>query len=29
VFWYGLDGDFATIARCVAHCAQRPATLVG
>lgn len=26
VFWYGLD-DFETIARCVAHCAQRPATL--
>ena len=26
VFWYGID-DFATIERCVAHCAQRPATL--
>ncbi|MBB6183593.1 acetylglutamate kinase [Oleiagrimonas soli] len=26
VFWYGLDG-FDAIARCVAHCAQRPATL--
>lgn len=26
VFWYGL-GDFDTIARCVAHSAQRPATL--
>ncbi|GAB3036675.1 acetylglutamate kinase [Oleiagrimonas citrea] len=26
VFWYGLD-DFDAIARCVAHCAQRPATL--
>ncbi len=28
VFWYGLDGDFATIARCVAHCVARPQTLV-
>jgi acetylglutamate kinase len=28
VFWYGLDGDFDTIARCVAHCAQRQPTLV-
>ena len=27
VFWYGI-GDFATIERCVAHCAQRPATLL-
>ncbi|HUW54952.1 MAG TPA: acetylglutamate kinase [Rhodanobacter sp.] len=26
VFWYGLD-DFATIARCVAHCAAREPTL--
>ena len=26
VFWYGIY-DFATIERCVAHCAQRPATL--
>nr|WP_329740931.1 acetylglutamate kinase [Dyella sp. A6] len=29
VFWYGLDGSFDTIARCVAHCAQRQPTLVG
>ncbi|KZC16400.1 MULTISPECIES: acetylglutamate kinase [unclassified Rhodanobacter] len=29
VFWYGLDGNFDTIARCVAHCAQRQPTLVG
>ena len=28
VFWYGLDG-FDTIARCVAHCSDRPATLIG
>jgi acetylglutamate kinase len=28
VFWYGL-GDFATIERCVAHCALRQATLEG
>jgi acetylglutamate kinase len=28
VFWYGLDGDFSRIARCVAHCAQRAPTLV-
>ena len=28
VFWYGLDG-FDAIARCVAHCRARPATLVG
>ncbi|MEN6540692.1 MAG: acetylglutamate kinase [Mizugakiibacter sp.] len=28
VFWYGLDG-FDAIARCVAHCATRPATLIG
>lgn len=28
VFWYGLDGDFAAISRCVAHCAQRAPTLV-
>ncbi len=28
VFWYGLDGDFALIARCVEHCAQRAPTLV-
>lgn len=27
VFWYGID-DFDTIARCVAHCAQRQPTLV-
>ncbi|MET3654488.1 acetylglutamate kinase [Dyella japonica] len=27
VFWYGLE-DFDTIARCVAHCAQRQPTLV-
>ncbi|MFC4762522.1 acetylglutamate kinase [Dyella koreensis] len=27
VFWYGLK-DFDEIARCVAHCATRPATLV-
>lgn len=27
VFWYGLP-DFATIERCVAHCAARPATLM-
>ncbi|HET6587995.1 MAG TPA: acetylglutamate kinase [Oleiagrimonas sp.] len=29
VFWYGLDGDFDTIARCVAHCAQRQPTFIG
>ncbi|RCS31033.1 acetylglutamate kinase [Rhodanobacter denitrificans] len=29
VFWYGLDGNFDTIAGCVAHCAQRQPTLVG
>jgi acetylglutamate kinase len=29
VFWYGLDGSFDTIARCVAHCAQRQPTLEG
>ena len=28
VFWYGLDG-FEAIARCVAHCRARPATLIG
>ncbi|HEU4856421.1 MAG TPA: acetylglutamate kinase [Rhodanobacteraceae bacterium] len=28
VFWYGLDGDFSVIARCVAHCAGRQPTLV-
>jgi len=28
VFWYGLDGNFDTIARCVAHCAERQPTLV-
>lgn len=28
VFWYGLDGDFAAISRCVEHCAQRAPTLV-
>ncbi len=28
VFWYGLDG-FDAIARCVAHCRARPATLIG
>jgi len=27
VFWYGLDGSFDTIARCVAHCARRQPTL--
>ncbi|HET8898913.1 MAG TPA: acetylglutamate kinase [Rhodanobacteraceae bacterium] len=29
VFWYGLDGNFDTIARCVAHCAARQPTLIG
>ena len=29
VFWYGLGAGFETIERCVAHCAQRQATLVG
>jgi acetylglutamate kinase len=29
VFWYGLDGDFSAIGRCVAHCAQRAPTLAG
>jgi acetylglutamate kinase len=28
VFWYGL-GEFDLIARCVAHCRDRPATLIG
>jgi len=28
VFWYGLDADFKTIERCVAHCVQRKATLM-
>ena len=28
VFWYGLGADFETIERCVAHCAQRKATLI-
>ncbi len=28
VFWYGLDDDFTTIARCVEHCARRQATLL-
>ncbi|TAN01849.1 MAG: acetylglutamate kinase [Rhodanobacteraceae bacterium] len=28
IFWYGLDGDFATIARCVEHCTKREPTLV-
>ncbi|TAN07471.1 MAG: acetylglutamate kinase [Rhodanobacteraceae bacterium] len=28
IFWYGLDGNFATIARCVEHCTQRRPTLV-
>jgi acetylglutamate kinase len=28
VFWYGLDEDFETIARCVGHCTQRQATLL-
>ena len=28
IFWYGLDGDFATIARCVEHCTNREPTLV-
>ena len=28
VFWYGLGADFQTIERCVAHCAQRRATLI-
>jgi acetylglutamate kinase len=27
VFWYGMDGDFDDIRRCVEHCAVRPATL--
>ena len=27
-FWYGLQGDFDAIARCVAHCAERQPTLV-
>ncbi len=29
VFWYGLDGDFDAIARCVAYCAAHPPTLAG
>lgn len=29
VYWYGLDGDFRTIARCVAACEQRLPTLIG
>ncbi|MBN8922777.1 MAG: acetylglutamate kinase [Rhodanobacter sp. 68-29] len=29
VFWYGLGDNFDTIARCVAHCAQRQPTLIG
>jgi len=29
VFWYGLDDNFDTIARCVAHCAGRQPTLIG
>ena len=28
VFWYGLDEDFGTIARCVGHCTHRQATLL-
>jgi acetylglutamate kinase len=28
VFWYGLGADFETIERCVAHSAQRKATLI-
>ncbi|MGH8154315.1 MAG: acetylglutamate kinase [Rhodanobacteraceae bacterium] len=28
VFWYGLDGDFAMIERCVRHCIGREPTLV-
>jgi acetylglutamate kinase len=28
VYWYGLGADFETIERCVAHCVQRPPTLV-
>jgi len=28
VFWYGVD-DLAAVGRCVAHCAERPATLLG
>ncbi|HJP97072.1 MAG TPA: acetylglutamate kinase [Rhodanobacteraceae bacterium] len=28
IFWYGLDADFGTIARCVTHCAERKPTLV-
>ncbi|MGH8145590.1 MAG: acetylglutamate kinase [Rhodanobacteraceae bacterium] len=28
VFWYGLDEDFAAIARCVAFCSQREPTLL-
>lgn len=27
VYWYGLEGDFTRISRCVTHCAQRLATL--
>ncbi len=29
VFWYGLDGDFDTIARCVEHGARRRPTMTG
>ncbi|MGH8182891.1 MAG: acetylglutamate kinase [Rhodanobacteraceae bacterium] len=28
IFWYGLDGDFTVIARCVEHCARRLPTLL-
>lgn len=28
VFWYGIE-DLAAVGHCVAHCAQRPATLLG
>ncbi|MGH8234177.1 MAG: acetylglutamate kinase [Rhodanobacteraceae bacterium] len=28
VFWYGLDGDFAAMARCVDHCTRRQPTLL-
>ncbi|KAF1689070.1 acetylglutamate kinase [Pseudoxanthomonas taiwanensis] len=29
VFWYGMDGGFEQIARCVAHCGTRAPTLEG
>lgn len=28
IFWYGLDGDFAAIERCVDHCRRRGPTLL-